>query len=349
MLNINELADGSVEAVGYVGNAAQYWKVAQSGDVAVSQQLKSNVSGELIADEVSALAINDVGVMVGYGYGSVSDPSDPEFPSLECRPLLWKDSTSDALLLPVPDGCQGVAKSINVDGVVLGYIWNDTLSWVIAWKIDLTFPDPESVNYFPFPFLEQEYADDPALRSCAISDSGYGAASADDTLMSYRFQLYFDGGQFSLVPDPQGLELEPLWFDRSYAYDINDEGTVAGCHTLSLNGWSDWHAFVMDKNGGFVTLESLPARRDRGQDYEYHPYRAYSINNAGVAVGKITGYRVVYHAWRGDFPAIWNNEAARPHLPRVGNCASASMTMAGLADKRLATEPRGVLIPVLAP
>ena len=307
VVDISELkTSGKVEAVGWIDRSAQsamYWKVDGDGTVQDSIVLSTAAPPDHEAAYSLAAGINNNSVIVGYGYEEIGEPA--EWP---CWPLLWSTFSARAFLLPIPEGfSHGQAWHVNDDGIVIGYVWNDTARWVNAWKIDvsgvtpvvkdqITFLDGSHYYYFPSDVAR-------------VAQSGIGVATveslAGQTLDAYRFQLLWNGSELQVEAIEAPFD-DLAW---SIALDVNDTGWVSGDFKIA-DGFND-EAFVVDDTGALVTLETLPPARHRGQTIEYTNVFATAVNNYGVSVGRVVPERLVVS----EEAAMWDANGTLTLLP----------------------------------
>lgn len=193
---------------------------------------------------------------------------------------------------------------------------------------DPTAPVPVTRDAAVVPAVEEYYAIDLGVlsghssRAWAVNASGHVVGYADQA--DYRLTRAFlwtpEGGFESLGT------LSGHWYDRSFAWDINDAGVVVG----SSGGYASQEAgFSWTRAGGFVRLGTLPGT--------WVSYPA-AINNRGEIIGRTSGLT------SGTPPFLY-----RPGAGMVAITAPEAVSTLSLADINDSTWIVGSFRPASAP
>lgn len=228
-------------------------------------------------------------------------------------PLLWADSASSPILLPLPaefEGYYGAAESINDDGIVVGHIWKGLDNAVVAWKVDLSLDNPivdriaflQSTPYSPSLDTDGHWPINRVAELDPVTGLALGIANVKepDENHAHRFLLQLDeNGHFS---DP--VMTAPLFEEPTEAYAINDLGTAGGLYRPTMS------AFAVTVDGALQDLEELPPAREKSITIEYKNWSVDAINNHGIKVGTISGTATRYGNSWGYYPAMWDSNGA---------------------------------------
>jgi hypothetical protein len=169
--------------------------------------------------------LRDLGVPVGesdswaLGINDLSDPhvvGHSEGPS-GTLPLVWRGLGSTVSVLPIPSGHnQGTARDVNDAGVIVGWVWNTSTGENVAGKW--------SYNGAAYQWVPLHNPDNIATYAQRLNSAGDTVGYSYDVVYGFRAVLWNATGlQYLNTFRASG---SPLWFYA--AYDINDDGEIAG-------------------------------------------------------------------------------------------------------------------------
>jgi hypothetical protein len=316
VLDINNEEGECIQAVGQMqpnlsgptaDTYAFYSKIHSTGHVLDFLPLPLAAPEGCTAELSGAKGINQSGNVVGWAAELRVWEFNEEYQFLFSWPLLWANSASSPLLLPLPAGFEdyyGAAESINDEGIVVGHIWKGFDNAVVAWKVDVSGENAVVEDCIAF---LQSTAYSPSLDIDGhwvinrVTEFGLGIANVrePDENHAYRFLLGFDDSTGRLT-----VVTAPLFEEPAEAYAINDLGTAGGLYRPTFS------AFAVDVAGVLQHLEELPPARDKGVAVEHKNWKVDAINNLEIKVGKVIGIATRYGNWWGDYPAMWDETGA---------------------------------------
>jgi probable HAF family extracellular repeat protein len=169
-----------------------------------------------------ATSINNVGQIVGYGFGQQN----------QTRSFLWSSG------LGMINIGHGEARGINNLGQVVGIGGN---FHAFLWTLDEGISDHALSKHSPYSPLSIGWTNEPTGRNI-------GSIVNFDSLDSLPYEINAHGRMIDLGSLGQGV------YDMSKAYGINDLGQVVGTSQISEN---EEHAFVWTATEGMVDIGTL--------------------------------------------------------------------------------------------
>lgn len=268
--DLTDVEDGLAAAVGTVEleggeRVPMHWWIDASGAVLPTILPSLVEGGETVPRE-----INDHGQIVGQE--TLLEP-------LSIRPLLWASALEAAPMeLPIPEGRHAWATGINNDGLVVGQLFDELGSDVIAWKVGEVEGETVVLDTL---ILDVGDANVPFISG----DGGFVAYTADvgEGDRAFRLEIGWDGTELFEIANSR-VQLFDVY---SIAHAVNSVGTVAGRSNDAGgpdNAAGGRGAYAMTISGELLELPGLPGGRRRGVAYEWLNTHAAAINDDNVVV-----------------------------------------------------------------